>query len=147
MSCDLECVREGRYRQRQCLERIGIFSLFRNFGKSETREVRRDHAIMTSETWNEFAEHERRCREPMQQEHHRRVRVPRLSVKNLDTIRFDLAYGRGRHLEQDLSGTGKHLCCKILTHKLPPRLSSLRTVPSYVESARVLPYGFRAQRV
>src|SRR5262245_12048249 len=111
MSCDLECVREGRYRQRQCLERIGIFSLFRNFCISETGEVRRDHAIMTSETWNELAEHERRCREPMQQEHHRRVRVTRLSVKNLNTIGFDLAYGRERQLQQVLRRTGqRHLC-------------------------------------
>src|SRR5215471_5098592 len=42
IAVDLECLCERLYRHRQCIERVRIFSFGGNFGKSETRKVRRD---------------------------------------------------------------------------------------------------------
>src|SRR5262249_731191 len=56
---DLECSRERLDRHGQSIEGVSIFSFGWNFRKSETREVRCDHAVMIGEAWNEFAKHER----------------------------------------------------------------------------------------
>src|SRR5262245_48768052 len=103
IAVDFERLGKGLYGERQSIERVNILPFGRYLGKSEAREIRRDDAIMISETWNELAEHERRCREPMQQENHRGPGVTCLPVEDLDTISFDLADGRGKHREQALS--------------------------------------------
>src|SRR5262249_14395201 len=56
---DFERRRERLDRLGQSIERVRIFSFGRNFGKSETGEVRRDHPVAIGEAWNEFAKHER----------------------------------------------------------------------------------------
>src|SRR6516162_10060267 len=60
-----ECFRESFYRPGQCVERVGIFSFDRHLCKSEAWQIRRDYPVIIGKPWNEFTEHERRCREPV----------------------------------------------------------------------------------
>src|SRR5882762_10103571 len=84
-------------------------SLCRNFGKSEACQIRRDDAVLIDKPWNQLAEHERRCRKPMQQENDRRTRIAGRPVEDLDTIRFDCADGCRRH---GVAGFCALSCCR-----------------------------------
>src|SRR2546429_5015781 len=59
IAVELECLREGVDRQRQSVEGVRIVLFRRDLGESETRKIRRDHAVIIGQAWNEFAEHER----------------------------------------------------------------------------------------
>src|SRR5262249_54910589 len=89
-SLDLERVRERIESSGQSVERIDVISFCGNFCESEARKVRRDHVVVAGETRNELAEHERRCWEPVQQQHDRGIWVAGRPVKDADSVRFDL---------------------------------------------------------
>ena len=75
----------------------------------KAREVWRDHSVVVGEAWNEFAEHERRCREPVQQKHYRGIRFAGSPVEDSDTIRFDPVDGCNRHAERGLAARDRAL--------------------------------------
>ena len=79
-----------------------IFSFFRHFGESETRQVRRNHIELVCQPWNQFTKHKRRRRKPMQQLHHRRFWVTPRAIKHFDSI--CLHFMNGGH---GYSGLGK----------------------------------------
>src|SRR5271157_3584437 len=89
-SLDLERLRERIESSGNSVERIDVFSFCGNFCESETREVWSDHVVVAGETGYELAEHERRCWEPVQQQHDRGIWVARCPVKDADSVRFDL---------------------------------------------------------
>src|SRR4029077_13693350 len=59
VAVEFERLREGLDGRRQSIKRVAIFPFRRNLGKSETREIWRDHAVVVGEARNEIAEHER----------------------------------------------------------------------------------------
>src|SRR5579859_7311322 len=59
IAVDFEGLREGLNRQRQLIERIDVVPFGRYFSESEAREVWRDHPVITRQSRNKFAEHER----------------------------------------------------------------------------------------
>src|SRR5215471_14249753 len=94
---DVEHLRERVERRCQSVERIDVFSFCGDFCESEAREIRCDQPVVCGETRNEFAEHERRCWEPVKQQHDRGIWVARCTVEDTDSVRFDLVDGCNRH--------------------------------------------------
>ncbi len=96
IAVDLERLRESVDRERQSIEGVRIFSFRWHFCESETRKVWRDHAVVASQARNEFAEHERRGWESVQQENYGRVCFAGTAVKHLHAVGFDLVDGSRR---------------------------------------------------
>src|SRR6201997_4254330 len=82
---------EGSYRRGQRVERVRIFSLLRYLCESKAWQVWRDYSIAIRETGNQLEIHEGRGGKTMQQKTHRCLGISCLSVKNLNSIGFDLA--------------------------------------------------------
>src|SRR5215467_11941506 len=79
---NLEHLRERVERRCQSIERIDVFSFSGNFCETEAGEIRCDHLVVGGEPRNEFAEHERRCWEPVKQQHDRGTRVASCTVEH-----------------------------------------------------------------
>src|SRR6516164_3619335 len=72
--------------------------------ETEAREIGCDQVVVGGETRNEFAEHERRCWEPVKQQHDRGTWVAGCTVEHTDSVRFDLVdrCSRNRNLRKPL---------------------------------------------
>src|ERR1700761_3257225 len=111
---------EGLERYGQCVKRVGVLPLDRHFGESKTRKVWCDYSVAISKVRNEFAKHERRSREPVQQDNYWRIRFARCSVENLHTVRFNLMNGCQRYCEHCILWVSVAFCLvhrKNLIHR------------------------------
>src|SRR4029077_5881459 len=108
---ELKCPREGFYRESQLIERVKVFAFGRDLRESETRKVRGNHAVGAGQARKEFAEHERRGWESMQQEDYRRVGVSCRTIKRLYAVGFDPLDGCGRPTESaEVAGRRRAFC-------------------------------------
>src|SRR5580704_272034 len=104
---EFERLRERIERRGQSIERINVFSFWRNFRESEAREVWRDHSEIVGKTEDEFAEHKGGCGETVQQQNYGGSWIAGRSIEDPDSIRLDVMDGCNRHTEL---GTLRHLC-------------------------------------
>ena len=71
--------------------------LLGDLGKPESWKIGGDDSIPVSQTWNQLPVLKGRCREAMQQEHHRRIRWAGFPVEDSYTVGFDAVNERVRY--------------------------------------------------
>src|SRR5262249_59587357 len=83
---------------RNVVKRVVEFVPRRHIGLTEPGKVWGDDMKPVSEKRDQVAEHVARAREAMQQQELGRIRSPRLTIENLETVDVGRAIADGRHL-------------------------------------------------
>lgn len=101
------------------VERVLVTSLLGDCGEPESWKIGCDDSIAVSKTRNQFAVLKRRCREAMQQEHHRSVRWASFSEEDSYSVCLNAMDGSMRHVGVIERGPGS------IYRSLPNRYAQL----------------------
>jgi hypothetical protein len=101
---DLELPKQRRGQVGQRVKRVAELIGRRRVGQAEAEMIRRDHVVAVGEYGNEVAEHERACREAMQQQDHRCRGRSGVSVEDPSSLDGGVMVVDGRHSRSGLGG-------------------------------------------